>query len=74
MDFFQSFGRTLVVLGLLLAAAGAFLMFGGKIGIGRLPGDVFYRKNNFVFYFPVVSSIVISIILTILLNVLRFRK
>lgn len=34
----------------------------------RLPGDIFIKKDNFTFYFPVVTSLIISIILTLLLN------
>ncbi|HAG07901.1 MAG TPA: DUF2905 domain-containing protein, partial [Peptococcaceae bacterium] len=42
-------------------------------GIGRLPGDIVIRKGNFTFYFPLVTSIILSIVLTLLLNVL-FRR
>jgi uncharacterized membrane protein len=73
MDGFGGFGKTLIFLGVLLVLVGIFLHFGGKFGLGKLPGDIYYRKGNFSFYFPVVSSIVISIILTIILNIF-FRK
>ena len=61
-----------------------YLMIGGgvylaaKLGIplGRLPGDIHIQNGNFSFYFPLVSSILISIVLTILLNIIirLFRK
>ncbi|MGC8976449.1 MAG: DUF2905 domain-containing protein [Candidatus Ratteibacteria bacterium] len=52
----------------------SFVLYKGiKIPIGRLPGDIFIKKENFVFYFPIVSSILISIILTIIFSIL-FRR
>lgn len=71
---FQSIGKMLIFFGIILAAVGAVIYFGGRVGIGRLPGDIYYRRGNFTFYFPLISSILISIILTILFNLLRFRR
>jgi len=43
--------------------------------LGRLPGDIFVRKGNFSFYFPIVTFLIVSIVLTIIINlVLRFFK
>ncbi len=71
---FDSFGKTLMVIGLLLLIVGAVVHFGGKfLQLGRLPGDIQIEKENFKFYFPIVSSIVISIVLTVILNVF-FRR
>ena len=65
-------GRTLIVLGLGLAVLGGLLLLGGRIpGIGRLPGDIVYRKGNFTFYFPLVTSILVSVILTLVLSLFR---
>jgi hypothetical protein len=58
-------GRLLVVVGLLIAAAGLLISLG--VPIGRLPGDFAYRRGNFSFYFPLTTSILASIILTLLL-------
>lgn len=66
-------GRILLILGLVLLLLGGVLVLGGKIGLGRLPGDIFIRRGNFTFYFPLVTSIIISLILTLLLN-LFFRR
>lgn len=66
-------GKILVIIGAVIALAGLILIFGNKIGLGKLPGDIFINKGNFSFYFPVVTSIVVSIILTILFNIF-FRK
>ncbi len=62
-------GRALIVVGLVIAAAGALISFG--IPLGRLPGDIAIRRDNFTFYFPVTTSIVVSVVLTILFTLLR---
>jgi len=65
-------GRILLLVGLGIAVLGVVLMLGGKIPwLGRLPGDIAYRKGNFSFYFPIVTSILLSIVLTVVLNLLR---
>ena len=62
-------GRTLVLIGLGIAAIGLLVMLG--IPFGRLPGDFHVRRGNFSFYLPVATSIVLSIILTLLLGFFR---
>lgn len=74
MDIVQSLGRILIIFGIVLAVIGAAIYFGGRIGIGRLPGDIVYKKGNFTFYFPLVTSILLSIVLTIIFNLLRLKK
>ena len=55
-------------------AAGALLLLLGKIfPLGRLPGDIFWQRGNFSFYFPVVTCIVLSLLLTLLLNIVWRR-
>ena len=58
-------GRTLIILGLLIAGVG-FLMSMG-VPIGRLPGDFTVRRGNFTFYFPLATSIIASIVLTLVM-------
>ncbi len=65
-------GRTLIVLGLLVVVVGAVLVAGGRIGLGRLPGDLSFGRGNFRVFVPLATSVVISIVLTILAN-LFFR-
>lgn len=74
MGDFSWFGKMLIGFGIFALILGALLVGIGKIlPLGRLPGDIFVRKGNFTFYFPLVTSIIISIILTIILN-LFFRR
>ncbi|HYS53741.1 MAG TPA: DUF2905 family protein [Thermoanaerobaculia bacterium] len=56
--------------GVLLLAGLALTAFGG-LGLGRLPGDLVYRRGNFTFYFPIVTSILLSIVLSLLLWLFR---
>ena len=58
-------GRLLIVLGLVIAAAGVLIVLG--LPLGRLPGDFSFKRGNFSFYFPLATSILASIILTLLL-------
>jgi hypothetical protein len=62
-------GRLLLVAGLLIAVVGALIMWG--LPIGRLPGDVVVRRGNFTFYFPVVTSILLSLALTVVFRFFR---
>ena len=61
-------GKTLIVLGAILLAVGLLLTFSDRLPlrIGRLPGDMVYRRGNFTFYFPLVTSILVSLALTLL--------
>ena len=68
----QEIGKTLFVIGLLLTVAGFFLWkLGGKLPFGRLPGDIAIQKENFSFYFPITTCIVISIVLTLIMWLFR---
>ena len=67
-------GRTLLVVGGVLIVLGLLFSFGARIpGLGRLPGDIVYRKGNFTFYFPLVASLLLSVLLTAILNIF-FRR
>jgi hypothetical protein len=68
MNEFFHFGKMLIIIGLILTAVGVLFLLGGKIPwLGRLPGDILYRGKNVTFYFPIVTSIVVSIILSLIL-------
>ncbi|MBZ4654349.1 MAG: hypothetical protein JG781_1690 [Peptococcaceae bacterium] len=74
MGDFSSFGKILLGIGAFLFFMGLlFLLLGKFTGLGRLPGDIYYNKGNFTFYFPLATSLLISLILTVLLN-LFFRR
>lgn len=67
-----SLGKTLIVLGLVIALIGVVLNFAGRIPwLGRLPGDIYVKRENFTFYFPLATSILISIILSFILWLFR---
>jgi len=69
---FGALGKMLILLGVFIILMGLFFLLGEKIPwIGRLPGDIIIRKKNFTFYFPIVTSIIISIILTLLFALFR---
>ena len=61
-------GKMLIYFGLFLVALGILLILLSKAGsslpIGRLPGDIYIKRDNFVFYFPLGTSILISLLLT----------
>jgi hypothetical protein len=67
-------GKFLIIVGLLILILGLLLTFAGKIPfIGKLPGDIMIQKRNFVFYFPLGTSIVLSIILSLIFYLLSRR-
>jgi polyferredoxin len=62
----QEIGKTLIIFGIILLGLGLLLTFAQKIPfLGRLPGDILIQKKNFTFYFPLVTSILISVILSL---------
>lgn len=67
----QYIAKTLIALGIGIAVLGVLLYFGGRLGIGKLPGDIYIRRGNFTFYFPIVTSIIASIILTLIFALFR---
>jgi len=62
-------GKTLVLIGLVIAGFGLLMMVG--LPIGRLPGDFYVKRGSFSFYFPLATSIILSIILTLVLALFR---
>ncbi len=74
MQDMSGLGKFLILLGIIIIVFGLILTLVPKIPyLGKLPGDIYIKKDNFVFYFPLGTSILISIFLTLLLNLL-FRK
>ena len=62
-------GKLLIVFGAALLAVGAVLAYGVKLParLGRLPGDIIVRRENFTFYFPLATSLLVSVILSLVL-------
>jgi hypothetical protein len=59
-------GRAFIAIGIVLVVAGLVLSFGEKLPIrlGRLPGDIVIRGKNTTFYFPLVTSLLLSVMLS----------
>ncbi len=62
--------RFLIILGLVVVALGLFWPLIGRLGLGKLPGDIAVERENFSFHFPIVTMIAVSVVLTILINVI----
>lgn len=62
--------KLLIFIGLVLIIIGILGYFFKKINF-KLPGDILIKKENFTFYFPIVTCIILSIILTLILNIFK---
>lgn len=67
----DSLGKTLLVVGLVIAAVGAVLWLIGRAGGGFLPGDIVVERKNVRFYFPIVTCLVISAVLSLIVWLMR---
>jgi len=65
----------LILIGVILVALGALITLGDRLPIklGRLPGDIVIRGKNSTFYFPIVTSLLVSIVLSLVLWLVRRR-
>ncbi len=63
-------GRGIIFIGIVIVIIGIILTFSDKLpfSLGKLPGDIVYKKENTSFYFPITTSIIVSIILSLLLT------
>lgn len=65
-------GRMLIILGVVLILVGLLLTYGGRIPwLGRLPGDIRIERENFSFYFPLATSLLVSLLLSLLFWLFR---
>jgi hypothetical protein len=62
-------GRTLVILGLVIAGLGLVIMAG--VPLGRLPGDIIWRRGQTTVYLPIVTCLVVSVVLSLILAIFR---
>ncbi len=66
-------GKLLIGMGLLLVLVGGLILLIGRIpGLGRLPGDLYIRRDGFTLYLPLATSLLVSLGLTVLINLLVF--
>lgn len=67
-----SLGKTLLVIGAVLAGLGLILLLAGRVGwLGKLPGDIVVRREHFTFYFPLTTCLIISIIVSFVVWLFR---
>jgi hypothetical protein len=76
MDPTRELGKWMLLGGLVLAAAGAFLALGWRLPfrLGRLPGDIAIEGRNGAFYFPIVTCLVLSVVLTLVLQLIAWLR
>jgi hypothetical protein len=68
----QGFGKTLILVGILLLVLGIILSLGPKIPyVGKLPGDLYIQRGRFTFYFPLATCLVLSLVFTLVLYLFR---
>jgi hypothetical protein len=66
--------RMLIVSGVVMAGLGVLLLWGERLGLGKLPGDLLWKRKGTTVYFPIVTSLLVSVVLTVLLNLFLRRK
>jgi hypothetical protein len=59
--------RALIILGLAIAAVGLLWPWIARLGLGRLPGDIFIQRDNFTFFAPITTGILVSVVLSLIL-------
>ncbi|WP_061233893.1 DUF2905 domain-containing protein [Leptospira interrogans] len=66
----ENFARPFLVLGVLFLLVGLFILYGNKIPflnyLGKFPGDIRIEKENFKFYFPLTTSILVSVLISLI--------
>ncbi len=75
MEGFQGIGKTLIIIGAIILVVGVVLLIAEKNNfpfLGRLPGDIYIKRKNFQFYFPIVTSIVLSLILSFIFYLISY--
>lgn len=71
MDSLEPVGRTLLLIGLVVAVVGLVLLLAPRIPfIGRLPGDIRFERDGVVVFIPLGTMLVVSLILTLVLNII----
>lgn len=69
----EGLGKILLIAGGVIVVIGLLLVFSQHIPFfGKLPGDIFIKKDNWSFYFPIVTFLIVSVVLTIIINLVLF--
>jgi hypothetical protein len=69
---FQQIGKLLIFVGIFIIVLGLLFFFGDKIPfLGKLPGDIYIQKKNFTFYFPIVTSLLLSLAISLIIYLLK---
>ncbi|NLP36331.1 MAG: DUF2905 domain-containing protein [Firmicutes bacterium] len=68
----NSLAKTFLLLGIIFLITGLLLTAGARFKLGRLPGDIVIKRENFTFYFPLMTCIIVSIILSVFFWLYRF--
>jgi hypothetical protein len=66
-----SMGKILITIGLLITGMGIWISYGGRLGFGRLPGDIIIQRDHWTVYIPITSGIIISLILSFVSFIMR---
>jgi hypothetical protein len=70
----QDIGKSLITFGLVFLALGGLFLLGDKLPFfGRLPGDIYIKKDNFTIFFPITTMIVVSVVLSLIFNIVSKR-
>jgi hypothetical protein len=73
MSALEPLGRMLIILGAVLLVLGVGILLMERLSVpfvGRLPGDILWRRGNVTVYFPLVSCLLLSVALTVVLNLI----
>jgi len=68
---FQEVGKLLVAIGLIILFSGIIFYGAGKLGLGRLPGDILLKDGNFTLYVPLATSLLLSLLLSVIIYLIR---
>lgn len=75
MNHFSSLGKMMIIIGVFFILIGLAVLFGPRIPLfGKLPGDIQIKRENFSFYFPLTTCLVISIIFTLIMHLIQKLK
>lgn len=63
----STISKVLIILGIIIILIGLLLPWLQKLGLGHLPGDIVVKRKNYSFYFPIVTSLIVSLLISLIL-------